>query len=151
MSFPELDLRSFSWFAYTRSAGPAFQSWTLSKNDADPALCMGTREDWMLYRGPGFLVVVWFAHRPHSLPSPSVSSTGDTQEDWARICIHLRSPGIDSKTSTPPAYIAGGPVQKSYRNVRPCNRFLGSLNYKFRLWYSATSCWRERGGGWGWK
>ncbi len=38
------------------------------------------REYWMIYRGPGFLAVVWFGSSP-SLPS---SSTGDTQADWER-------------------------------------------------------------------
>ncbi len=48
----------------------------------------------------------------------------------ARICTRLRSPGIDSKESIPPAYLAGR-AGTSYRVVVPArqtgNRFLGSL------------------------
>ncbi len=40
------------------------------------------REYWMIYRGPGFLAIVWFGSPP--TPSPSVSSTGDAPEDWER-------------------------------------------------------------------
>ncbi len=29
------------------------------------------REYWMIYRGPGFLIVVWFGFSPHPLPSVS--------------------------------------------------------------------------------
>ncbi len=39
------------------------------------------REYWMIYRAPGFLVVVSFGSF-FSLPLQSVGSTGDTQEDW---------------------------------------------------------------------
>ncbi len=66
----------------------------------------------------------------------------------ARICKHLRSPGIDSKESIPPAYVACAGIFKqsmgdrnrvgiglSYRPAKlnrlaefiPWNRFLGSL------------------------
>ncbi len=44
-----------------------------------------TREYLMYYRGPVFLVVVWLGSFPLSFPPPplpSVSWTGDTQEDW---------------------------------------------------------------------
>ncbi len=37
-----------------------------------------------LYRGPGFLVVVWFGSVSPPPPLLSVSSTGDTQEDYKR-------------------------------------------------------------------
>ncbi len=40
--------------------------------------CLRLREYWMIYRGSGFLGVVWFSSPP---PLPSVSSTGDTNED----------------------------------------------------------------------
>ncbi len=44
------------------------------------------REYWLTYRGPGFLAVIWFGSSPTpSPPLPSVSSTGDTQEDWEKI------------------------------------------------------------------
>jgi hypothetical protein len=37
----------------------------------------------MIYRGPGFLAVVWFTSWPTpSSPLPSVISTSDTQKDW---------------------------------------------------------------------
>jgi hypothetical protein len=36
----------------------------------------------MIYRGPGFLAILWFGSSPP--PLPSVSSTGDTQEDWEK-------------------------------------------------------------------
>ncbi len=38
------------------------------------------------YRGPGFLAAVWFGSSPPPplLSHPSVSSTGDTQEDWKK-------------------------------------------------------------------
>ncbi len=40
------------------------------------------REYWMIYRGPGFIGVVWFAPA-HPLP-PLAFVTGDTQEDRER-------------------------------------------------------------------
>ncbi len=49
-----------------------------------------TWEYWMIYRGPGFLAVVWFDDlAPPLPPAPPVlcpweSSSGDTQEDWER-------------------------------------------------------------------
>ncbi len=58
--------------------------WLMGKSEA----WAKTREYWMIYRGPGFLAVVWFgssstpSHQSH--PLPSVSSTGNTQEDWER-------------------------------------------------------------------
>ena len=42
-----------------------------------------TRDYWIIYRGPGFLAVLWFGSYPtpsNPPPLPSVSSTGDTQE-----------------------------------------------------------------------
>ncbi len=47
---------------------------------------MYSREYWMIYRGPGFLAVVFFCSMPMhpSPPLPSVNLTGDTQEDWER-------------------------------------------------------------------
>jgi hypothetical protein len=39
------------------------------------------REYWMIYRGPGFLAVLWFGSSKSPPPLPSVRSTGDTQED----------------------------------------------------------------------
>ncbi len=53
-----------------------------------------TREYWMIYRGPGFLAGVWFRSSPTpSPPLPSVSSTGDPEEDWERekTCWRERS------------------------------------------------------------
>jgi hypothetical protein len=59
-------------------------------------------------------------------------------ESWARNCTHLRSPGINSMKSIPPAS-----VELSYRPARLhrlaesilWNRLLGSLNvYKYGLW-----------------
>ncbi len=52
------------------------------------ALCTppySVREYWMIYRGPGFLAVVWFGSSPTSSPPPfpSVCSNGDT--DWERV------------------------------------------------------------------
>ncbi len=39
----------------------------------------------MIYRGPCFLAVICFGSSPNPFsPFPSVSSTGDTQEDWER-------------------------------------------------------------------
>jgi hypothetical protein len=52
---------------------------------------------------------------------------------WARICKRLMSPGIDSKESIPPAYVAGR-ASRSNR-VDWLNRFQGSWNvYKFGFW-----------------
>ncbi len=54
------------------------------------------REYWMVYRGPGFLAVVWFglSHAPPTPPPhpslPSVCSNGDTQEDWDRQLVDGR-------------------------------------------------------------
>ncbi len=63
--------------------------------------------------------VLFWAH-------PMVSLTGRS----SRICKHLRSPGIDSKESIPPAYVAWQ-AGASNRVVVPArqagNRFLGSL------------------------
>jgi hypothetical protein len=43
------------------------------------------RDYWMIYKRPGFLAVVWFGSSPPSPPlPPSVSSIGDTKEDWER-------------------------------------------------------------------
>ncbi len=57
-----------------------------------------TREYWTIYRGPGFLAFVWFGSTPNPLlpPLPSVSSTGDTQEDWEReaTCWRQRREGV---------------------------------------------------------
>ncbi len=51
-----------------------------------------SREYWMIYRGPGFLAIVWFgsSSTPHL---QSVSSTGDTQEYWERETTCLREKG----------------------------------------------------------
>ncbi len=49
---------------------------------------------------------------------------------WARICKHLRSPGINSEKSIPPAYVAwrAGATNMVFVPVRQArNRFLGSL------------------------
>ncbi len=54
------------------------------------------KEYWMIYRGPGFLAVKWFASSPAPPPPnslPSVSSTGDTQEDWERETTCWRERG----------------------------------------------------------
>ncbi len=46
---------------------------------------MKSREFWIICRGPGFLVVVWFGSTFDPSPIlPSVSWTGDTQENWER-------------------------------------------------------------------
>ncbi len=43
------------------------------------------REYWIVYRGPGFLALIWFGSSPApSHPLPSVSSCCDTQEDGER-------------------------------------------------------------------
>ncbi len=58
------------------------------------------REYWMLYRGPGFLAVVWFWLLNPLPPSlPSVSSTADTEEDWERetICWLERGEGVEEE------------------------------------------------------
>jgi hypothetical protein len=49
--------------------------WVLIENREE------AREYWMTYRGPDFLAVAWFGS---SATPPSVSSTGNTQEDWER-------------------------------------------------------------------
>ncbi len=50
---------------------------------------------------------------------------------WARICKRLRSPGINSEESIPPAYVAWRPGTTNRVIVLPArqagNRFLGSL------------------------
>jgi hypothetical protein len=54
--------------------------------------------DWMMYRGPDFLVVIWFVSSPPPPPLPlrSVSSTGDTQWDWEgeTTCWEERGKGV---------------------------------------------------------
>ncbi len=43
------------------------------------------REYWMIYSGPAILDVVWFGSSPTPTPPlPSVSSTGDKQEDYRK-------------------------------------------------------------------
>jgi hypothetical protein len=52
-------------------------------------------------------------------------------ETRARICKHLRSAGIDSKESIPPAYVAWW-AGTTNRVVKAGNRYLGSLKgYKY--------------------
>ncbi len=55
-------------------------------SDSDLRYTRRTREYWMIYRGPGFLAVLWFGSSPTpSLPPiPSVSLTGETLEDRER-------------------------------------------------------------------
>ncbi len=59
-----------------------------------------------------------------------MSTFGTDFGDIARICKHLRSPGIDSKESVPPAYVAWR-AATSNRVVVPArqavSRFLGPL------------------------
>jgi hypothetical protein len=56
-----------------------------------------SKQYWMIYRGPGFLSVVWFGSSPTLStllsPLPSVSSTGDTQEGWERVTTCWRVSG----------------------------------------------------------
>ncbi len=48
----------------------------------------------MIYRGPGLLVVVLFSSSPTPFPPlPSVSSTGDTHENWERETMLLGGEG----------------------------------------------------------
>ncbi len=56
--------------------------------------CSKSREYWMIYRWLGLLAIVWWL-LPHPLaPSlPSVSSTGDTQEDLERETTCWRERG----------------------------------------------------------
>ncbi len=53
------------------------------------------REYWMLHIGPGILAIVWFGSSP-TLPNPfpSVSSSGDTWEDWERETTCWRVTGV---------------------------------------------------------
>ncbi len=55
-----------------------------------------SRENWIIYQGPGFRTVVGFGSSSiPPLPHLPVSSTGDTQEDRERetICWHERGVG----------------------------------------------------------
>jgi hypothetical protein len=53
-----------------------------------------TREYWTIYRGPGFfnLINLMIRQKVHPLPPSlqSVSSTGNTQEDWERETTRKR-------------------------------------------------------------
>jgi hypothetical protein len=52
------------------------------------------REYWMIYRWPGFPTVDWLGSYPTPSPLiPSVSSNGDTQEDWGRETTYWRERG----------------------------------------------------------
>ncbi len=55
------------------------------------------------------------------------------KDSWARIRKRLRSPGIVTKESILPSYVACRAGTRNY--IRWQNRFLGSLNvFKFGLW-----------------
>ncbi len=57
-------------------------SWQRESGTSAQQSTARTRKYWMIYRGPGFLAVIWFGSSPNPFsPFPSVSSTGDTQED----------------------------------------------------------------------
>jgi hypothetical protein len=50
----------------------------------------------MIYKGPGFLAVVWYGSSPAPFPLLTfVNSTGDKEEDWERetICWQKRGGG----------------------------------------------------------
>ncbi len=60
-------------------------SWQRESGTSAQQSTASTRKYWMIYRGPGFLAVIWFGSSPNPFsPFPSVNSTGDTQEDWER-------------------------------------------------------------------
>jgi hypothetical protein len=80
------------------------------------------------------------------LSCQQVVSLSQSSCDGARICKRLRNPGIESKESIPPAYVAwrAGTINwvvvprpttlHKLAEVIPWNRFLGSLKvYKFGL------------------
>ncbi len=54
-------------------------------------------ENWMIYRGPGFLIAVWFGSSP---PCP-VDRRDDTQADWERetTCWRDRREGKRAESS----------------------------------------------------
>ncbi len=55
--------------------------WAVALELSLPQSRDSTREYWMIYRGPGFLAVVWFGSCPIPFPSlPSVSSTKKTEK-----------------------------------------------------------------------
>ncbi len=87
------------------------------------------REYWMIYRGPGFFAVVlsWL-YAPPPLP-PSVSSTGDTQEDWERetSCWRERNSEYGGRELTASAIDAWYSVNHSIFSA------LLSLYFIFRL------------------
>ncbi len=60
------------------------EDWLFGKYKLQSIVQFLIREYSMTYRGPGFLVVVWFDSSPILSPPPPVSklSTGDTKEDW---------------------------------------------------------------------
>ncbi len=62
-----------------------------------------TRQYWMIYRGPGFLAVLWFGSPPNpsNLPLPT-SSTGDKQEYWERETTFWRGVGGGGETACAP-------------------------------------------------
>ncbi len=68
---------------------PPFISYTVERYLLSLVPLLWGREYWMIYRGQGFLAVVWLGGlllHSFPLPLPSVSSTGegDTYEDWER-------------------------------------------------------------------
>jgi hypothetical protein len=92
--------------------------------------CLGNailREYWMIYRGPGFLAVVWFGSSSFpATPFPSHVSKldGDTQEDWERETTFWRERGRE-----------GGWVR--IRIIRPQKSMMVVLYKSFNtLWLS---------------
>ncbi len=86
-----------------------------------------------LHVGQRFLYSVQTCRKP--VPTLSNVNSSDFR---ARICKCSRSPEIDSETSIPPAYVAGGPVGQiglSYRPIRlGIDSWAPKKVYKYGLW-----------------
>jgi hypothetical protein len=90
-----------------RCNSPSVQSrhpltqWNLGAADEAGLNWKVNRQRQIIYRGSGFLAVIWFSSSPNYSPSlPSVSSTGDPQEDWERetSCGQERGCGVGEES-----------------------------------------------------
>jgi hypothetical protein len=92
----------------------------------------------LLYRPTRLLGIDSWAPQKFKIPALVLSST------WARICKHLRSPGIDSKELIPPAYVAWQADTSNRVVHRPARLGINSWApwkvYKYRLNLSESFC-----------
>ncbi len=118
------------------------------------------REYWKIYRGPGYLAVIWFGSSPAPPPLPSVSS-GNTQEE--RQLAELRGGGGEGPNHTTARMKARSSinhslfsalgilmlllrVMKSFQRVVDCASATNGTNFDPRSPWSPP--WQGRRGSW---